>query len=108
MSIPQCDLNAFVTKPVRNRHRRKAHVDQQGNMAVPEVMNSDPLDPCGLSATIHFVMKIALGNRKDPILLFQSVEHFQIILHLFTEKRRHLDRPVAFLRFRRRDYVLAV
>ena len=41
MCVPQRYLNAFMTEPVRNRHRRKAHVDQQGNMAVPLRYNYD-------------------------------------------------------------------
>ncbi len=32
MCVPQRYLNAFMNEPVRNRHRRKAHVDQQGKL----------------------------------------------------------------------------
>ena len=77
-------------------------------MAVPEVVDPDPLDLCGSCPAIHFMMKIALGDREDAILLFQPTERFQVILHLVAEKRRHPNRAVAFFRLRRRDNILAV
>ena len=62
-------------------------------------MDSDPLDPCGLGASVHFVMKIAFCDFKQTVNLADPVELFHIVLHFFAEKLRHLDRPVTFRRF---------
>ena len=56
-------------------------------MTVTEVMDSDPFDPCGLSASVHFMVKIALGDRKDPILLFQPIELSVFLVILDVTKR---------------------
>lgn len=34
--------------PICNRHRAESHVDQERDVAVPQVMNSDALDTCFL------------------------------------------------------------
>ena len=76
-------------------------------MAVSQIVDSDPLDPCGLGTSVHFVMKIAFRNFKQPIIFADSVELFYIVLHFFTEELRHLDCPVTFRRFRVSDDVPA-
>ena len=52
------DFNALMSKSVRNRHRSESHINEQRNVTVAEVMNTDPFDPCGFRASIHFGVKI--------------------------------------------------
>ena len=77
-------------------------------MGMPQIMDADTLHACRRRAPIHFVMKKALGELKDPILLFQTVDHFQIILHLLAQEWRHFYDTVTLFRLRGSDDVLAV
>lgn len=76
-------------------------------MAVSQIVDSDPLNPCRLSTSVHFVMKIAFRDFKQPVVFADSVELFYIVLHFFTEELRHFNCPVAFRRFRISDDIPA-
>lgn len=76
-------------------------------MAVSQIVDTDALYPCGIGASVHFVMKVAFRDFKQPVILADPVELFHIVLHFFAEKLRHLDRPVTFRRFRVGDDVPA-
>ena len=108
MGIAIGDLDALVTHPVRNGYSGKAHINQQADVTVPQIVDPDALYPGGLGSSIHLVMEIAFGHGKNAILLFQPVEHPQIVLYFLTEKPRHLDGTVAFPDFRAGNYILAV
>lgn len=53
MGVLISDFNAFMSYTVGNRHRRKSHIDQQTDVAVPLRYNNDkqkkPLFSRGLS-----------------------------------------------------------
>ena len=59
MSVVIGDIDTFVSYPVSDRYRRISHFNQKRNMAVSQIVDSDPLDTCGLGTSVHFVMKIA-------------------------------------------------
>ena len=107
MSVVVGDIDAFVSHPIGDGYRRVSHFNQKRNMAVSQIVDSDPLDPCGLGTSVHFVVEIAFCNFKQPVVFADSVELFHIVLHFLTEKLRHLDRPIAFRRFRVSDDVPA-
>ena len=86
MSVVISDIDAFVSYPVSNRYRRISHFNQKRNMAVSQIVDSDPLDPRSLGASVHFVMKIAFCDFKQTVILADSVELFHIVLHFLTEK----------------------
>ena len=53
VSVVIRDIDAFVTDPIRNRYSRISHVDQQGNVAVTEIVDSNTLYACGSCAATH-------------------------------------------------------
>ena len=108
MGITISDLDALVTHPVRNGYSGKAHINQQADVTVPQIVDSDALDSGGLGASVHLVMEIAFGHGENAVLLFQPVEHSKIVLHFLAEKLRHLDGTVALPGFRAGNYILAV
>ena len=67
MCITVSDIDAFMPDAVRYRHRRESHVDQQADVAVPEIMDADPLDTGRLRASIHLMMQIVLCDRKHTV-----------------------------------------
>ena len=58
-------------------------------------MDSDPFDTRRCRSAVHLMVQVAHRDREDPILLFDSVEHIQVILHLLTEPLRHPDDPLV-------------
>lgn len=81
MGIAIGDFDALVTHPVRNGYSGKAHINQQADVTVPQIVDSDALDSGGLGASVHLVMEIAFGHGENAVLLFQPVEHSKIVLH---------------------------
>lgn len=100
MGISISDLNTFVTHPIRNRDSREAHINEQTDVAVSQIVDSDALDACCLCTPVHLMVEIAFGYRENTIFLFQTVLHFEKLLHLLAEKVGHLNGAVAFLCFR--------
>lgn len=97
MSISVGDLNAFVTHSIGNSYCRETHVDQQTDVAVSQIVDSDTLDPCGFCPSVHFPVQIALVDGEDTVFLFQPVLHLEELLHFLTEKIGHLNGAVTFL-----------
>ena len=64
----------------------KSHIDQQRYMGVSQVMHSDSLYPRSFRSSVHLMMEIRFGNHENPFVLFRLIQHFQIILHLITQK----------------------
>mgnify|MGYP004657288549 CR=1 FL=1 len=66
---------------------------------VSEIMNLDAFNACGFCAPVHLVVQICLGDEKDAVIGFQSVQGLDVILHLIYEKLWDFDRSVALGRF---------
>ena len=45
VGVAVSDVDTLMPHPVSDCQSRKAHVYQQGNVGVPQVVYSDPLDP---------------------------------------------------------------
>ena len=69
------DFDAFMTDSVCNRRGGKTHIDQEAHMAVADVMNADAGNTCLFGASVHLVMKIALGHGKDSAVRLLSLIH---------------------------------
>ena len=60
-------------------------------MGMSQVMHSNSFHPRYFWASVHFMMQIRFGNCENPFVLFRLIQHFQVILHLITQKLRHLN-----------------
>ena len=100
MRVPIGDFDALVSNPVGNGNRREAHINEQTDVAVSQIVDSDALDACCLCTPVHLMVEIAFGYRENAVFLFQAVLHFEKLLHLLAEKVGHLNGAVAFLCFR--------
>lgn len=57
MSVLISDFNAFVPYTVCNRHRRKSHIDQQTDMAVPLRYNYDKPEKPRISRVFGYLAR---------------------------------------------------
>ena len=79
MSIMVCNIDTLMSDSVRNRHRRISQFNQQTDVAVPKIMNSDPLDASGFRTAIHLMVQIIFCYLKHTLLRSDPVELLQII-----------------------------
>ena len=86
MRIPVRDINALMTDPVRNSLCRDPHIDQQADMAVPQVMDPDPFNACRFRPPVHFMMKIVFCNFENPAVRLDAIETVNIVTHLIHQK----------------------
>ena len=78
------------------------------DIRVPDVVDSDALDPSLFRAPLHLSVERALSDSEHPIMRPDAVEHFEIVLDFICQKLRHGDDAVAFLRFWSGNQVLTV
>ena len=92
MSVAIGDIGALVTDAISDRQRGEAHLDEQGDMAVPQVMDPDPLDAGLLASALHLVRQVVLRHVEDAVMGTKVVpEVFQVLLHLLGEELGHGD-----------------
>ena len=68
MGITVSDINALMPNAVRYRHRRESHVYQQTDMAVPEIMDTDPFHTGCRSAPISSTRKSGSRTPKEDVI----------------------------------------
>ncbi len=92
VSVAIGDIGALVADAIGNRQRGEAHLDEQGNMAVPQVVDPDPLDAGFLASALYLVRQVILRNIEDAIVGTEvAPEFFQVLLHLLGEELGHGD-----------------
>ena len=91
MRVPIGDFDALMSNPVGNGNRREAHINEQTDVAVSQIVDSDALDACCLCTPVHLMMEIAFGYRENTIFLFQTVLHFEKLLHLLARESRAFE-----------------
>ena len=99
MSIAVGNVNALMSHTLRDGQGGKAHVDQQTDVAVSQIVYANPFHPRLLAATVHFPVEIAFADREHPAVRLHAVEMLEVVLELVTEELGHLDHPVALGRF---------
>ena len=75
-------------------------------MAVAKIVDSNNWNSCCFASPFHFMLQIGFGKWEYPLIRCQGIIHLKVIPHLFTEKLRHYNDPVAFRCFRRSNNVL--
>ena len=108
MRIVVSDVDALMAYSVCDGRGRKAHINQKRYRAMPDVVDSDALDPSLFRAPLHLPVEIALSDSEYPTMRPDAVEHFEIVLNFICQKLRHGDDAVAFLCLWRGNQVLPV
>ena len=62
MGVTVSDVDALVSYALRNSQSGKAHVDQQTDVAVPQIVYANAFYPSLLTATAHFSVEIAFAD----------------------------------------------
>lgn len=73
----------------------KAHVDQQADMTMSQIVDANPFHPCLLAATVHFPVEIAFADGKHPAVRLHAVELLEVVLEFITQELGYLNHPVA-------------
>ena len=67
MCVVVGDVHAFVAHSVTDGYCGEAHLDQQGNVAVSEIVDSDALDHGCFGCSAHFPVQTVLCDGEDPV-----------------------------------------
>ena len=108
MGVAVSDVDALMSHTLRDGQSSKAHVDQQTDVTMSQVMYADAFYPGLLAATIHFPVEIAFADGEHPAVRLHAIELLEVVLELVTEELGHLDHPVALGRLGGGDDILLV
>ena len=108
MSIAVGDVDTFMPHALRDGQGGKAHVDQQTDVAMSQIVYANPFHPRLLAAAVHFPVEIALADGEHPAVRLHAIELLEIVLELITQELGHLDHPVALGRLGGGDDILLV
>ena len=106
MGITVGDINTLMPNTLRDGQGGKAHVDQQTDVAMSQIVYANPFHPCLLTATVHVPVEIAFADGEHPAVRLHSIELLEVVLEFITEELRHLDHAVTLGCFRRSDHIL--
>lgn len=96
VGVPVSDVHALVADSLGDCERREPHVDEQRHMAVPEVVDADPLHAALGASSLHLVAEEVLGCREYPVMRSEVVPQLQELPHLLVEELRHGYLPDGF------------
>ena len=99
MGVAVGDVDTLMSHTLCDSQGGKAHVDQQTDVAMSQIVYADALYPCLLAATVHFPVEIAFADGEHPAVRLHAVELLEVVLQLVTQELGHLDHPVALGRF---------
>ena len=108
MGVSVGDVDTLMPHTLCNSQGSKAHVDQQTDVAMPQIVYANPFHPSLLAATVHFSVKIAFADGEHPAVRLHSIELLEVVLEFITEELWHLDHAVTLGRFRRSDHILLI
>ncbi len=108
MGVAEGDVDAFVSHTLGDGHGMETHVDQQGNVRMAQVVDTNFLDACLYGAVVDFTQHKVFRDREDAVISFQVINGVEIFCQFLAEKDGKLDGSSAVGRFWRRDDVLAL
>ena len=82
MSVAVSNIYTLVTNTVSDCQSRESHINQQTNVAVTNIVDSDALYPGRFTAPVHFMVQIVLADGENAVIGFCAVEHLNVVLHL--------------------------
>ena len=65
MCVPQCDRDTVMVKSFCDGYCIEAHIDQQRDMTMPKIMDSDPFYTGSFRTTVHLMVEVAFGDWED-------------------------------------------
>ncbi len=95
MGVTVGDVDTLMPHTLCNSQGSKAHVDQQTDVAMSQIVYANAFYPSLLTATVHFSVKIAFADGEHPTVRLHSIELLEVVLQLITEELRHLDHSIA-------------
>ena len=108
MGVAVGDVDALMSHTLRDGQSGKAHVDQQTDVAMSQIVYANPFHPRLLAAAVHFPVEIALADGEHPAVRLHAVELLEVVLELITEELGHLNHTVALGRLGGGDDILLV
>ena len=66
-------------------------IHNQLNMAMTQIMNSNPFDTALCTATQHLVVEIGFGQRENAVIFCDTIKTVNIVFQFFCQKIRHLN-----------------
>ena len=108
MGVAVGNINAFMSHPVSDCQGRKAHVNEQRNVGVPQVVYSDPLYPGLFRTPVHLPVEVGFCHRENAVGGLHPIQALDIVSHFFTEESGHLNDPVALRGLGVGNHILAL
>ena len=108
MCVVVGDVDAFVTYPISDCNSRESHFNQQGYMTVSKIMDPNPLDLGFPAPACHFPMQIIFCNWEDAFIRGQTVQAFDVVVNLCSQKVGHLNDSITLRCFWIGDNILAI
>ena len=108
MGVTVGDVDTLMPHALCDGQGGKAHVDQQTDVAMSQIVYANPFHSRLLAATVHFPVKIAFTDGEHPAVRLHAIELLEIVLELITQELGHLDHPVALGRLGGGDDILLV
>ena len=65
MSVAVSDIYALVTNTVSDCQSREAHINQEANVAVTNIVDSDAFYPSRFAAPVQFVVQKILADGEN-------------------------------------------
>ena len=84
MGIAVGDVDTLMPHTLCNSQGSKAHVNQQTDVAMPQIVYANPFHPRLLAATVHFPVKIAFADGEHPAVRLHSIELLEVVLEFIT------------------------
>ena len=108
MCVAVGDVDTFVTYTVCDCHGGESHIDEQRYMRMTQIVNTDTLHARGIAASLHFMVQIALGDRKDSGIALHVIQAVKVVFDLIHKEIGHFDITNTFLGLGGRDNILAL
>ena len=108
MRVVVGNVDALVPDTVGDGNGGEAHVDQQRDMRMSEVVNSYLFHACALGPLLHLVVQSAVAHGEDTIPGADVIEGSDVVLHFVRKGFVHPDGTDALGGLGLCDYVLAV
>ena len=86
MGVAVGDVDTLMSHTLCDSQGGKAHVDQQTDVVVPQIVYANAFHSSLLAAMVHFPVEIAFADREHPAVRLHAVEMLEVVLELVTEE----------------------